>query len=687
VEAITSTVDVEATILFADALHAAGAHITASHHYSMVLSARPELGLYVNEWMGDALQAAGQPVTASQVYSRALTDAETASERVWLLEKIATVAVSDGDYAGAMAAYDGILDIARIPAYRASIMYRAADTALAFGDADVAYERLAVLLSDYPESDVAHSALIRLVEGGYPVDEMLRGMVNYYSEAYGPAVQAFYRVIVADPDHTGEPHYYAGLSFLAAGSLDLALDEFDLLIETHPDDPLVPAAWIGKGRVQMQLGQEALALESYAVAVESDTELATIEERNALWAAAKDFEEMEAFDSAADLLMTFADRYPGDERAPQARFQAGLLWYRLGDVEAAQDAWRSQTVWYPYDAQAQAAWYWLGKTHVAAGETLSATEALSRAVSLGAWDFYGLQARDMLEGRATFPSDAVVTVPCNTRAVQQEAEAWLASWLNLEPDVDVGVMPDALQNDPRLQRARLLVKVGHFEEGRLELEKLRAAMSHDALALYHLALAFRDLGVYRSSISAAVALWQLSPAQEITALPRFIGCLVYPTYYSELVDQEAAARNLPSLLVYALLRQESLFEGYAMSHAAAHGLMQVIPSTGAAIAEALNWPPDYETADLYRPMVSVRFGAWYLAEQRDFIDGDLFAAMAAYNGGPGNSLRWWTTAGGDPDLFVELIGFSETYRYVRLIREYFGAYCWLYTEAGSSTTP
>lgn len=678
---IAAANNVEATILLGEAMRETGAHITATRYYSAALLARPDLGLYLNEWIGDAFLSAGHPLTATQAFSRALTEAETASERVWLLEKIARAEAGDGDYEGAMAAYDAILDIARIPDYRAAIMYRAADTALAFGESEEAYSRMITLATTYPTTDVAYEAMIRLVEGAQPVDEMLRGMVDYYAGAYGPAVQAFYRVILEDPDHTGRPHYYAGLSFLAAGSPQLALDEFELLIETHPDDPLVPAAWVGKGRAQAALGQLAVALESYGTAVVSATGSDSAEAADALWAAAVHLEEIDEFAAAADILTAFAEQYPDDERAPQGRFRAGLLWYRSGDLDKARESWQSQTVWYPYDTNAQAAWYWLGKTHLAAGQTLTATEALSRAVGLGAWDFYGLQAADLLDGSPPFPQDAVVAAPCDTPETRAEAESWLAGWLQLDPEVNVGARPATLLNDPRVRRAEVLLRAGHFDEARLELEKLRVATSDDPLTQYRLALIFRDLGVFRSSISAATTLWRQSPATEIRTLPRFIGCLVYPTYYGQLVEPEAAEADLPSLLVYALLRQESLFEGSATSYAAAHGLMQVIPPTGAAIAQALDWPPDYETPDLYRPMVSVRFGVWYLAEQRDLIDGNLYAAMAAYNGGPGNSLRWWDLAGEDPDLFVELIDFSETRRYVRLIREHFGAYEWLYTEA------
>ena len=54
------------------------------------------------------------------------------------------------------------------------------------------------------------------------------------------------------------------------------------------------------------------------------------------------------------------------------------------------------------------------------------------------------------------------------------------------------------------------------------------------------------------------------------------------------------------------------------------------------------------------------------------------ALTFAYNGGPGNSMRWWTAANADQDLFVELIGFAETRTYVERIREHYARYAWLY---------
>jgi soluble lytic murein transglycosylase len=106
--------------------------------------------------------------------------------------------------------------------------------------------------------------------------------------------------------------------------------------------------------------------------------------------------------------------------------------------------------------------------------------------------------------------------------------------------------------------------------------------------------------------------------------------------------------------------------------------MQIIPATGQEIVESLGWPPNYTEADLYRPLVSLHLGAKYLAKWRDYFGGDLYAALAAYNGGPGNAIEWKKLAPNDPDLFLEVIRLEETRRYIKSIYETFAIYRRLY---------
>ena len=151
----------------------------------------------------------------------------------------------------------------------------------------------------------------------------------------------------------------------------------------------------------------------------------------------------------------------------------------------------------------------------------------------------------------------------------------------------------------------------------------------------------------------------------------------YPVYYADQILDLAEAYGYDPLLQFSLVRQESLYESFARSGAAAQGLSQVIPDTGAFIAERLNWP-NFVNDDLYKPYVGLAFGAYYLHQQLIAFDGHAHAALAAYNAGPGNAARWYTAAGSDIDVFKETIDFAETRLYIERIYLGHAIYRFLY---------
>jgi soluble lytic murein transglycosylase len=136
--------------------------------------------------------------------------------------------------------------------------------------------------------------------------------------------------------------------------------------------------------------------------------------------------------------------------------------------------------------------------------------------------------------------------------------------------------------------------------------------------------------------------------------------------------------GLHPLLLWSLIRQESLYEGFVRSTAGARGLMQIIPSTGDGIYSNLGWPEGYTSEDLYRPVINVPFGVDYLHDQWIYLNGDIYAALAGYNGGPGNAQVWQSLSGGDPDLFLEIVRFEETRNYIRGVYEIFSIYRRIY---------
>jgi soluble lytic murein transglycosylase len=678
---LTGSFDLQTTAIahqiVAEVLMASDQPGEAAPHYAALREFYPILEIFANEKEGDAYYRASvyEPALVHYLFADAVAD--TAAIRARLQEKIGLCQAALGDYEAALVAYDAAEALLTTESQRARILYQTVETAQLFDDTPEATRRMQRLVDDYPKQSYAYDALIQLVENGIPVDDMQRGLVDYYAGAYAPAVQAFYRVVNADPEHSGAPHYYTGLSFLEAGSPTLALGAFQILIDTHPDDSYYGDAVMGKAEALTAMERVYDATRTYRIFVDEQPEHPLAPE--ALWHAATLTEDGGNLGFAAELWLELATQYPDDERAPEARFHAGLLYYQAALFQEAQQAWSDLVLWYPQHDRAQAAYFWSGKTYLESGELISATTAFSEAIALDPWSFYGLRAADRQAGASSFPPERTYPAPIYSPEAQNEAELWLASWLNLEPGQSF-ILPDEVLADPRLERGSLLLSLGYFDAGRAELESLRATYASDPFIQYLLALYYRDIGLYRSSIIAASAVWRQSPSATFDDLPRFIGGLIYPIYYQDLVVQQAENYDLDPLFAFALLRQESLFEGQATSFAAAHGLMQVIPSTGAAIAQALNWPPNYDTIDLYRPHVSVRFGIWYLTQQLADIEDNLFVAMAAYNGGPGNAAFWWKAAAEDEDLFIERISFRETSLYVRLIREHYAKYRWLYAN-------
>jgi soluble lytic murein transglycosylase len=160
--------------------------------------------------------------------------------------------------------------------------------------------------------------------------------------------------------------------------------------------------------------------------------------------------------------------------------------------------------------------------------------------------------------------------------------------------------------------------------------------------------------------------------------PLFFNRIRFGVPFSSIVLPLAKAYNFHPLLVWSLMRQESFFDRTIASSAGARGLMQIMPPTGEDLAIRLGWPDDYKVSDLDRPFVSIRFGLDYLDSSRLYLDGDLVAALAAYNGGPGNASIWKELAGDDPDLLIELIRFDEPRRYIKGIFEMYNIYSIIY---------
>jgi soluble lytic murein transglycosylase len=162
--------------------------------------------------------------------------------------------------------------------------------------------------------------------------------------------------------------------------------------------------------------------------------------------------------------------------------------------------------------------------------------------------------------------------------------------------------------------------------------------------------------------------------------------LLYPTPFDAEVDAAARRSGVARSLVYAVLRQESLYQPWAVSSAGAVGLMQLLPSTAKITARRAGLPrPTRES--LLDPAFNLPLGAETLAGLVERFDGQVLLALAGYNAGPGAVRRWLPPRGMDADVWVENIPYNETRAYVQRIMWHSVVFQWLRDRKPEDATP
>jgi soluble lytic murein transglycosylase len=141
----------------------------------------------------------------------------------------------------------------------------------------------------------------------------------------------------------------------------------------------------------------------------------------------------------------------------------------------------------------------------------------------------------------------------------------------------------------------------------------------------------------------------------------------------------AAARRyqLEPALVKAIVWRESRFDPDARGRAGELGLMQVRAAAAGEWAAAEHLP-SFEHEACLNPATNTLAGAWYLKRVlRHYgqTDNPLPYALAEYNAGRGNVLKWLDgRAATNSAAFVGQIGFPSTRAYVLAVTERYERY-------------
>ena len=191
------------------------------------------IDFYILARIGDLWMAAEDYNSAINTYHNAL-QAPHLGDPLYINIRIGDAYKALGDLPTAIVAYEDVYNRTGNNATKAQMKRKVGEAHIVLGQTDLGYAAYQVAFTNYPFTNDAYLALVELVNAEIPVDELLRGLVDFDVGQYGLAIDAFVRYLDAHPDdHPDTVHYYWGLSLRAIGENEAAIEVWRQQIEEH----------------------------------------------------------------------------------------------------------------------------------------------------------------------------------------------------------------------------------------------------------------------------------------------------------------------------------------------------------------------------------------------------------------------------------------------------------------------
>lgn len=676
----------EARLIWAQVQGQIGAHDLADANFAAALEGLDELASFIHQEWGQALLARGEDDRGFAQLAQAAARAETRVGRVVIQDRIARLAHERGRFAEATAAYEAILAVSVQPAYRAQIQYRAGVTRLAAQDEAGALARFRAATDEQRESVYAYLALVELIDREQAFDLYDRGYIDYHAQAYGAAVQAFdafqAQAEAGDDKRSWAALYEAHAHFKLENYVQ-AMKRYQMVIGEFPDCSCVGAAYNGLLNTFYAVDNDPAyerTWASFAAARPADAHRAQL-----LYDAFAVRLQQQETRAARQDLQELLEYFPADERSARALFEMALFAFDAGDHVAANGHWAQLRELFPA-YRAAAAGYWTARNLWALGNREAARFAWEYNAGKHPENFFGIMSAQALHrndgGSQNVVADMAALVgPPSALAGDDGSAVFALDWMRTWVPAAAGEAAD-LDADARLRQGAVWLRLGRRQEA---IQAWNAVLNDSVAqprALWTLAHAFAEAGAHALSIRAAFYLYRAAPVAAVSELPAYVQRLLFPRPFRDLVAPVAAEYGIPEALLYALLRQESLFEPSSVSSAAAQGLGQIMPDTGDWVALQMRMP-DYRAEWLPRPWLNLQFSGFYLRYAYRQLDRNWLTALVGYNAGPGNGRFFRDRSGPDDMLFYKAVTIAESALYVERIITHLHHYVRLYgTQAG-----
>jgi soluble lytic murein transglycosylase len=365
---------------------------------------------------------------------------------------------------------------------------------------------------------------------------------------------------------------------------------------------------------------------------------------------------------AARYYAELAERFPTSERGAYAHWKAAWMHYRAGNDAEAKRGFERQVELFPASGEAAAALYWRARMAEDDGELPRARAYYEMLSARYRNLYYAVMARERLKGMkpAKPYTDAVLAKVRPAPAARTVAEL------------------DVPEGNARAQKALLLQNAAMYD---FAVKELQAAADGGRApwATLQVARMFRETEGHHRAMRVLKSAVPGYFSMQVDDLPREVWEFLFPRVYWDQLSKHAAENDLDAFTVASLIRQESEFNRYAVSHANAYGLMQLLPGTARKVAREVKLP-GFHTGRLTEADVNLQLGTRYFRNMLKEFDGTLEYALAAYNAGPHRVVKWRQQTYRDIPEFVESIPFTETREYVQAIIRGRAVYQQLYGE-------
>jgi soluble lytic murein transglycosylase len=285
--------------------------------------------------------------------------------------------------------------------------------------------------------------------------------------------------------------------------------------------------------------------------------------------------------------------------------------------------------------------YWAARSVEKTGQTEIGRQEFAKLASEHPFSYYGWRAMERLrEAHLDPPAAAHAELRAGSSGIEQR----------------------------ELQRVALLLEADLGDWARRELQSMsgRARGVSDRTALGRL---YVRAGDYYRAQRLVVDAYADSLARGVQPGDEALWWLSWPPAYREIIEEVSPPNAvIETTLVWAIMREESSYRPGVTSSAGARGLLQIMPSTGAQLAQETG-RTEFDPDDLYQPRVNIELGTLYLNQLGRRFQGRLSAAISSYNAGPRVVSSWLQGAPAerDDDVWVEDIPYKQTQSYVKRV--------------------